>query len=76
MNLACKVLIKNKEDEKVREIFDYLCKVASYDKSLLLRQKARMLQHLFDKDLAINVEKIFEGTMDQQVTQMVNEIGV
>ena len=60
MNLACKVLVKNKDDQKIREIFDYLCKVASYDKSLLIRQKARMLQHIFDSENNIDVDEIYK----------------
>mmetsp|Transcript_23456 Transcript_23456/g.16662 ORF Transcript_23456/g.16662 Transcript_23456/m.16662 type:complete len:82 (-) Transcript_23456:756-1001(-) len=43
LNLACKVVNKNKTDDKVTQIFDYLLKVASYDRSLLIRQQARML---------------------------------
>lgn len=40
----------NLEDVKVKEIFEYLLKVASYDKSLIIRQKVRVLQFLFDPD--------------------------
>ena len=41
---------KNPEDENIREIFDYLLKVASYDKSLMIRQKVRILAHIFNPD--------------------------
>lgn len=37
MNLACDVMSRNKEDNKVREINEYLFKVASFDKSFLIR---------------------------------------
>jgi len=37
MNLGCKVLIKNKDDQDIRDIFNYLLKIASYDKCLIIR---------------------------------------
>jgi hypothetical protein len=37
MNLACDVMSRNKEDTKVREISEYLFKVAQLDKSFLIR---------------------------------------
>lgn len=35
--MGCTILAKNKDDQKLKEIFMYLLKVSSYDKSMILR---------------------------------------
>ena len=45
INLGCQVMSMNKKDKAITEIFDYLLKVASYDKSLIIRQKVRIYAH-------------------------------
>lgn len=44
------------ESEVMQQIYKYLLKVASLDKSLLVRQKARLFQNVFDnsKDYILN----------------------
>jgi hypothetical protein len=37
INLGCKVMNKNQSDDKIKEIFEYLLKISSYDKSLVIR---------------------------------------
>lgn len=60
INLGCKVLIKNTEDQNVREIFDYLLKLANYDKSYIIRQKARILSYIFNPDHKIDATLLFK----------------
>lgn len=36
-------MAKNKDDSKVREIFNYLLQVASYEQNAVIRQKVRVL---------------------------------
>ena len=40
-----------------------MLKLASYDKSLILRQKARIIEHIFDEENKIEVERLFSDNM-------------
>ena len=48
------------QDEHVRQIFDYVLKLANYDTSLLLRQKARVLNYLVNEDHKIPIKEVFK----------------
>jgi hypothetical protein len=61
MNLGCKVMLKNESDDKIREIFEYLLKIASYDKNLVIRQKARVLTYIFNPENKLDLSKIYEA---------------
>jgi hypothetical protein len=54
-------MVNNKEDNRVREIFDYLLKIAAYDKSLIIRQKVRILSQLFDCE---NYDAVFSKSIE------------
>lgn len=59
LNLAAKVISKNKDDPKVIEIGEYLMNVAIRDKNLIVRQKARTLKFIFNPDSNLDTERIF-----------------
>ncbi len=53
-------MLQNTLDEKVKEIFDYLLKVANYDKSTLVRQKVRILQYIFNPENKMDTNLLFK----------------
>jgi len=66
LNLAMKVQVRSKGDEKVEAVVGYLLKVASCDKSFQVRQKAKLFKGLienpdlldvFEKDSSIEDSK-------------------
>ena len=54
-------MLKNESDDKIREIFEYLLKIASYDKNLVIRQKARVLTYIFNPENKLDLSKIYEA---------------
>jgi hypothetical protein len=53
-------MLQNEKDEKFKEIFEYLLKVANYDKSTLVRQKVRILQYIFNPENKMDTKLLFK----------------
>ena len=65
---------KQDETEKVMAMYKYVLKVATLDENLIVKQKARTLNHLLDNQDTLKIAPEVEEQKVQESNQMQSEI--